>query len=251
MPLSQNRPNIVELRSRLVKCCLVFSVFFIGFFCYANTLFQGLAQPLLHYLPQGHLIAINLTTPLITPIRLSFVLAVMMSLPFLVYQLWAFIAPGLYQDERALMTQLVIPSILLFYTGLVFAYTIVFPMVFHFFVRFIPNVVQLTPDMGQYFDFILQLSLAFGLVFEIPLILSVLVKLGLTTPEQLRQFRPYFIVIALTVGMLLTPPDVLSQLLLALPMWGLYEFGIFLSQLYRVKTATQQNHRNGDRSMTK
>lgn len=231
MSWSDTRAHLIELRSRVIKCCSVISVFFVIFFIYANALFQFLAQPLLQYLPQGHLIAVGLTTPLTTPIRLSLLLSILTTLPYLFYQLWAFIAPGLYQRERDLILRLVIPSVLLFYSGLAFAYYVVFPLIFSFFARFIPDVVQLTPDMGHYFDFIFSLFLAFGLCFEVPIFMVILARLGLVNLEQFQEFRAYFIVVAFTVGMLLTPPDVLSQVMLAIPMCGLYEVGLWLIKL--------------------
>jgi sec-independent protein translocase protein TatC len=226
--------HLTELRSRLLTCCCTLLLCFIGLFYLANTIFQFLAQPLLAFLPQGHLIAVNLTTPLTTPIHLSLQLSIVLCLPVLCYQLWAFVTPGLYPRERDFMLKLVLPSILLFYCGVAFAYWVVLPLIFGFFARFVPAVVQLTPDMGQYLDFTLSLFLAFGLSFEIPILLLMLIKLNLVTPVQLQKFRPYFVVLAFIFGMLLTPPDVLSQVCLALPMWLLYELGYLLSKYWVV-----------------
>lgn len=243
MSWQQTRAALIELRSRLIKCCSLLACSFMVLFYFSNSIFKWLAQPLLHYLPQGHLIAIGLTTPLTTPLRLSFLLSIMLCLPYLCYQVWAFIAPGLYRQERDFILKLVMPSVLLFYLGLLFAYFVVFPLIFSFFARFIPDVVQLTPDMGHYFDFIFTLFWAFGLTFEVPIILLIMVKIGIVHRQQLQQFRPYFIVIAFTVGMLLTPPDVLSQVLLAIPMCLLYELGLLMIKVFEPEVSLASSKR--------
>lgn len=227
--------HFIELRARLLKCCYVLGLVSLISFYYSNQLYFLLSKPMLAVLPQGFMIATSITSPLVTPLKLSFMVAMMICVPYILYQIWAYIAPGLYSREQRFVLRLLVPSIVLFYLGVLFAYFIVFPFMFGFFARAVPQSVQLLPDMNQYLEFTLGMFLAFGIVFEVPIITVVLVTTGLMSRNQLASMRPYFIVIAFTVGMLLTPPDVLSQVLLAVPMCLLFEFGLFLCSFFQEK----------------
>lgn len=223
--------HLIELRRRLLHSMIaVFALFFILFY-FSKSLFYYLARPLLISLPQGdHLIATSVAAPLIIPLKFSFILAIVVAMPFLLYQLWAFIAPGLYHKERHFLWLLLFPSIVLFYMGVCFAYWIVFPLVFSFFSSMTPPGISLLPDMSQYLEFTLKLFLSFGLVFEVPIITMGLVLTGIVTIDGLREKRPYVIVFSFVIGMVLTPPDVLSQILVAIPMCLLFELGLLLAR---------------------
>lgn len=222
---------LIELRKRLLLCITVTLLFF-GFLCFfANPLYQIIAQPLLMQMANGHLIATKITSTFLVPIKFVFILSIFLSIPYLLYHAWAFIAPALYAKEKKILWVLLLPSIGLFYLGTVFAYYVVLPIIFRFFVNTTPASVELRPDISQYLDFVLQLLLAFGLTFEVPVVVLVLAYFHVVTLSQLRAGRPYVIVIAFVLGMLLTPPDVISQTLLAIPLWLLYELGLLLAQL--------------------
>ncbi len=228
----------IELRKRLFKCLFVLFIIFGILFCFANPLYTLLAQPLLKHLPTSHgLIAINMVAPFFVPFELTFVTAILLSMPFFLYQLWAFIAPALYQNERRLIWPLLFMSTLLFYTGIAFAYFIIFPILFAFLTHSAPHGVMLSPDMSQYLEFTLKLFLIFGVLFEVPVITILLIWMGVTSREKLIKIRPYAIVGAFVIGMLLAPPDVMSQTLVAVPLWILFEAGIFLSQFFIKETA--------------
>ncbi len=228
MPFLQ---HLVELRNRLLRVVLVVTVVFLGVFPFANDLYSILAEPLLRHLPEGtSMIATEVASPFLTPFKLTLVLAIFLSVPMLLYQAWAFVAPGLYQDERKMVLPLMVVSTVLFYLGMVFAYYLVFPLVFGFFTSVVPDGVAVMTDISKYLDFVLKLFFAFGLAFEVPVATVVLIWTGMTTPDSLAHKRPYVIVGAFTFGMLLTPPDVVSQVLLALPMWILFELGILFAR---------------------
>ena len=230
---------LLELRRRLLYCCGALLISFSVLFYFSKTLFALLAVPLIKHLPENStLIATTITAPLFTPLKFSFLLAVALSIPYFLYQLWAFIMPALYKREQRLMWFLLAPGIILFYIGVSFAYFIVFPLIFKFFAGFVPEGVLLLPDITQYLDFTMKLFLAFGIVFEVPVITIALVLCHIATPKQLSQFRPYVIVIAFIVGMLLTPPELLSQVLLAVPICVLYEIGILLSRLLKTEESS-------------
>jgi len=223
--------HLVELRDRLLRCVMVVLVVMVALLPFANDLYTFIAEPLLKHLPAGtSMIATEVASPFLTPFKLALVLAIFASLPFIFYQIWAFVAPGLYQHERRMVLPLVVSSTFLFYLGMVFAYFVVFPLVFGFFTSTAPEGVAVMTDIARYLDFVLKLFFAFGVAFEVPIATIVLVSMGVTTPEALVAKRPYVIIIAFVVGMLLTPPDVISQTLLALPMWVLFEIGIFFSR---------------------
>ena len=233
--------HLVELRDRLMRAVIVVVVIFLVLFPFANDLYQIISQPLLAKLPQGDkMIATGVISPFLAPFKLSLVAAIFIAMPFILYQFWAFVAPGLYKHEKRVMMPMVASSALLFYVGALFAFYVVFPLVFAFMVATTPEGVNMAPDISQYLEFVLTLFFAFGLAFEVPIATIILVWMGVTTPETLREKRPYVIVGAFCFGMLLTPPDVISQTLLALPMWVLFEVGLFFSRIVqRDKKARQ------------
>ena len=225
--------HLVELRDRLLKAILAVGVLFLALFSFSNDIYNWLAAPLLKYLPDGQMIAIDVAAPFFIPFKLTLMLCVFLAIPWILYQVWAFVAPGLYTHEKRLVFPMMVSSTLLFYLGVAFAYFVVFPIVFGFFVGVAPEGVEVNTDIGRYLDFVITLFFAFGIAFEVPVATVLVVAVGITTPEQLRQIRPYVIVAAFIVGMFLTPPDIISQTLLALPMWLLYEIGIVLAGVYR------------------
>lgn len=224
--------HLIELRDRLLRMVLAVLVVFLGLFPFANDIYGFLAGPLTALLPEGaSMIATGIADPFLIPFKLVLMVSLLLALPYVLYQAWAFIAPGLYRHERRLAMPLVASSVLLFYAGMAFAYYVVFPLIFGFFISVAPDDVDVMPGIGQYLDFVLMLFLAFGIAFETPIATIMVVVAGITTPENLTRYRPYVIVGAFTVGMLLTPPDIISQVLLAIPMWILYELGIVFSRL--------------------
>ncbi|NCA69573.1 MAG: twin-arginine translocase subunit TatC [Sphingobacteriia bacterium] len=224
--------HLIELRDRLIRMIIAIFVMFLVLFPFANEIYVYVATPLMAQLPEGNtMIATQVAAPFLTPFKLALVAAVFLSMPFLLYQLWAFVAPGLYQHEKRLAVPLLISSILLFYIGMAFAYYLVFPLVFAFLSASTPDGVAMMTDISAYLDFVLALFFAFGIAFEVPIATILLVAIGVTTPADLKRYRPYVIVAAFVIGMLLTPPDVISQTLLAVPMWLLYELGIMFSMI--------------------
>ena len=222
--------HLLELRDRLLKMILAVLVFFIGMFPFANEIYIFVAEPLMAHLPEGtSMIATQVASPFLTPFKLSLVGSVFLAMPYILFQFWSFIAPGLYQHERKKVIPLVVSSIILFYTGMIFSYFVVFPLVFGFLTGTVPDGVAVMTDITSYLDFVLTLFFAFGIAFEVPIATIVLVMMGVTTPDKLRKQRPFIIVGAFVLGMFLTPPDVISQTLLALPMWLLFEVGVFFS----------------------
>ena len=224
--------HLVELRDRVVRMVVAVLVIFLCLFYWANEIYIYLAEPLTRHLPEGsNMIAIDVASPFLTPFKLVLMLSVFLAMPVILYQIWAFIAPGLYANEKRLAGPLLISSILLFYGGVAFAYFIVFPLVFGFFTSIGPEMVAISTDIGRYLDFVLALFFGFGLAFEVPIATIILVAIGFTTPKKLSEKRPYVIVGAFVLGMLLTPPDVISQVLLALPVWLLFEAGLIASRI--------------------
>ncbi len=225
--------HLMELRDRLLRSVVVIAVVFLALFPFANDIYTLVADPLMAHLPEGtSMIATEVASPFLTPFKLSLVAAIFLSMPFILYQLWAFVAPGLYQHEKRMAIPLVASSTVLFYVGMVFAYYVVFPLVFAFLTGTAPEGVTVATDISRYLDFVLTLFFAFGIAFEMPIATIILVWMGITTPESLSQKRPYIIVGVFCVGMFLTPPDVISQTLLALPMWILFELGLFFSRAF-------------------
>ena len=224
--------HLVELRSRLLKACLSVFVVLIVLLPFSRYLYETLASPLMAQLPEGSsMIAIDVASPFLTPFKLTLLLSVMISIPVVLYQLWAFIAPALFKHEKRLARPLLLSSVFLFYAGCAFAYFVVFPLVFGFLTRIAPEGVAVMTDISKYLDFVMTLFLAFGITFEVPIATIILVATGITTTEKLTSWRPYIVVGAFALGMILTPPDVISQTLLALPMWLLFEVGIFFSRI--------------------
>jgi len=224
--------HLIELRDRLMRMLLAVLVIFLALFPFGNDIYLFVADPLMKVLPEGtSMIATQVASPFLTPFKLALVTAVFVAMPYILHQFWAFIAPGLYQHEKRLAVPLLASSVVLFYLGAAFAYAVVFPLVFAFLTGTAPEGVAVMTDITHYLDFVLTLFFAFGLAFEVPIATIVLVMAGVTTPESLAGKRPYVIVGAFVIGMLLTPPDVISQTLLALPMWLLFEIGLFFSRL--------------------
>lgn len=222
--------HLVELRDRLLKMLLAVGLLFLCLFWFSDEIYTWLASPLLRFMPDGtQMIAIEVAAPFFIPFKLVLMLCVFLSVPYLLYQIWAFVAPGLYTHEKRLVMPLLVSSTLLFYAGVAFAYYVVFPLVFKFFTGVAPEGVQVSTDIGRYLDFVITLFFAFGIAFEVPVATVLVVAVGITTPEKLKAIRPYVFVGAFIIGMFLTPPDIISQTLLALPMWLLYEVGIFFS----------------------
>ncbi|MFO1506606.1 MAG: twin-arginine translocase subunit TatC [Lysobacterales bacterium] len=219
--------HLIELRERLLKSVAAILIILVALVPVANRLYGWLARPLLEHLPNGGtMIATEVASPFLTPLKLAFFVALVVAMPFVLYQAWAFVAPGLYRNERRLALPLLVSALVLFYTGCAFAYFLVLPAVFTFLTHVAPAGVAVMPDIGHYLDFVLVLFLAFGVCFEVPVVLVILAAVGVVTPAQLAHSRPYAIVGAFVVAAILTPPDVLSQTLLAIPMCALYELGI-------------------------
>jgi len=224
--------HLTELRDRLLRALLAVLIVFIGLFPFANEIYTFVSEPLRKLLPEGAtMIATEVASPFLTPFKLTLVAAVFLAIPYVLYQLWSFIAPGMYKHEKRLAVPLLVSSIFLFYAGAAFAYFVVFPLIFAFFTSTGPADITMMTDINSYLDFVLKLFFAFGLAFEIPIAAVLLVWSGITTPESLAQKRPYIIVGCFIVGMLLTPPDVISQSLLAIPMWLLFEVGVYFGRI--------------------
>ena len=224
--------HLFELRDRVVRMILAILVIFLGLFYWANDIYSYLAAPLTRHLPEGsQMIAIDVASPFLTPFKLVLMLSVFLAMPVILYQFWAFVAPGLYKNEKRIAGPLLVSSILLFYAGMAFAYYIVFPLVFGFFTSIGPEMVTISTDIGRYLDFVLALFFGFGIAFEVPIATIILVAIGFTTPDKLAEKRPYIIVTAFIAGMFLTPPDVISQVLLAIPIWILFEAGVIASSI--------------------
>lgn len=221
--------HLLELRRRSLHFLLAFMLMFITFFFLSSELFHLLVNPLLHRLPQSsEIIATQITAPVFMPIKLAFNAALFFSAPIALYQIWCFAAPGLYPRERLYLRGSILLSLLLFMAGVLFCYYLVLPLMFHFFTAALPKEVRLLPDLSYTLDFITRMLMLFGFCFQLPLICLTLVRCGVIQAQQLKTGRPYVIVACFTLGMLLTPPDVLSQLMLALPLCALYELGIVL-----------------------
>jgi sec-independent protein translocase protein TatC len=224
--------HLIELRTRLLKMVVAVLVIFICLVPFADRIFTLAAEPLMARLPEGtSMIATQVASPFLTPFKLSLAVAVFLAMPYLLYQAWAFVAPGLYKHERRLVMPLMASSIVLFYSGVAFAYYVVFPLMFGFFTAVAPTGVTVMTDIAAYLDFVLALFFAFGLAFEVPVATVLAVWAGFTTPAKLAAKRPYVLLSAFVLGMLLTPPDIISQTLLAVPVYILFEGGIILSRI--------------------
>lgn len=236
--------HLVELRSCLLKALAGVGAVFVCLFPFANQLYEYFASPLLKQLPEEQsMVAIDVASPFLTPFKLTLLASFLFALPWVLYQIWAFVAPGLYQREKRMALPLTIWSIALFYLGMAFAYFVVFPLVFRFFISVAPANVAVMTDISRYLDFVVTMFIAFGLSFEVPIVTYASIKAGLTTPEKLSEKRPYVIVAAFVIGMVLTPPDVVSQVLLALPMWVLFEVGLLLARFRQLPEAGSDENR--------
>lgn len=233
--------HLVELRDRLLKSVGAVLLVFLAAAPFANPLYEYLAAPLMSALPEGNtMISTQPHGPFFVPFKFAFAVAVAVAMPVLLYQLWAFVAPGLYAREKRLAVPLLVSSTLLFYLGIAFAYFIVFPIIFLFFTSTAPEGVAVMTDINAYLSFVLKLFFAFGVAFEVPVATVLMVRMGVTTPRDLSEKRPYIIVSAFVVGMLLTPPDIFSQTMLALPVWLLFEVGLFFSRrMFRARQAAE------------
>jgi sec-independent protein translocase protein TatC len=229
--------HLIELRDRLLRIVIGFTVVFVAFFPFANKIYALLAQPLLSKLPAGgQMIATAVTTPFFVPMKVAMMAAFIVSLPHTLYQVWAFVAPGLYAHEKRFMVPMIVASTLLFLAGMAFAYFLVFPVIFGFIVGTAPEGVAVMTDIGNYLDFVMTLFFAFGLAFEVPIAVVMAVRFGWVTREALQEARGYVIVGAFIIGAVFTPPDIISQFMLAVPMWLLYELGIIVSKFTQKTT---------------
>ncbi|WP_170309609.1 twin-arginine translocase subunit TatC [Litorilituus lipolyticus] len=225
--------HLLELRNRLLRSVLGVLIVFCCLVYFAQDIYQYLAQPLLSTMPAGaQMIATDVASPFFAPFKLTIVLSFFIAMPYILYQVWSFVAPGLYKNEKRLVAPLMFGSTLLFYSGIAFAYFVVFPVVFAFFTSVAPDGVVIATDISSYLDFVLKLFFAFGAAFEIPIAIILMCWTGMTTPDSLRAKRPYIVVGAFVIGMLLTPPDVISQTMLAVPMLLLFEVGIIIASLH-------------------
>lgn len=246
--MKDSRPflaHLLELRQRLLRSLLVIALVFTGLFSFANQLYQFVADPLLAHMPaQSSMIATQVITPFFTPLKLTLVISAFISIPYLLYQIWGFIAPGLYRHERRWVLPLVVSSAGLFYSGVAFAYYLVLPLLFGFITNTVPTGVTLATDIASYLDFVLTLFFAFGFAFEIPVATILLCWSGICSPTDLAKNRPYVVIGVFVLGVLLTPPDVFSQTLLAVPMWILFELGLLASRYYCRLSPRQVNAQN-------
>ena len=244
-PVGDEQPfvaHLIEFRDRLIRSLVVITLVFVGLTFKANELYALLAGPLTRHLPPGgQMIAIGVASPFLAPMKLSFFLAGFLSVPYVLYQAWAFIAPGLYRHEKRVARPLLIVSILLFYLGMAFAYFVVFPLVFQFMVMTAPQGVAVMTDINQYMDFVLTLFVAFGVAFEVPIATILLILSGIATREAVAEWRPYAVVLAFIVGAILTPPDIISQTLMAVPIWILFELGLLASRLLVTSDSDQRS----------
>ncbi|RKR04418.1 sec-independent protein translocase protein TatC [Kushneria sinocarnis] len=236
-PDSQQTPlveHLIELRSRLLKAIIAVVIVFAALYAFSNQLYEFIARPLMALLPEGsQMIATEVASPFLAPFKLTLIVALFVAIPFVLYQAWAFIAPGLYVHEKRLAIPILASSVALFYCGAAFAYYVVFPLLFQFFTSTAPQGVQVMTDINAYLSFVLKLFFAFGLAFEIPVATFLLILTGAVTVQSLSAKRPYVVIGCFVVGMLLTPPDIVSQTLLAGPMWLLFEIGILFGRLVR------------------
>jgi sec-independent protein translocase protein TatC len=234
--------HLVELRDRLLRGILAVLVIAVVLLPFSNDLYHFLAEPLLRHLPESStMIATEVASPFLTPFKLTLSTAIMLAVPILLFQLWGFVAPGLYDNERKIIFPLLFASTALFFLGIVFAYFVVFPLVFGFLTQAAPEGVAVMTDISSYLDFVLKLFFAFGFAFEVPIATLLLIWSGVSTVESLGEKRPYIIVGAFVIGMLLTPPDIISQTLLALPVWLLFELGLICSRWLPKKQEEKEN----------
>jgi sec-independent protein translocase protein TatC len=224
--------HLVEFRNRVLRSVLAVLIIFAGLFSFSNEIYLYISEPIRAFLPANtSMIATEVASPFLTPFKLTLVLSVFAAMPFILHQTWAFLAPGLYKREKKIVLPLFFSSVFLFYAGMAFAYYVVFPLVFMFFTSIAPDGISVMPDIRSYLDFVLKLFFAFGLSFEIPIAVVILSWMGAVEPNNLAKKRPYVFVLCFILGMLLTPPDIISQTLLAVPMWLLFEVGILFGRI--------------------
>lgn len=242
--------HLIELRTRLVRAsAVVLAVFIVLFLVWpgAAQVYDFMAQPMMQALPEGSkMIATGVITPFMVPVKLTMMLALLVSLPWVLYQGWAFVAPGLYTHEKRLVAPLIISSSVLFLLGVLFCYFFVFGTVFKFINEFAPKSISVAPDIENYLDFVLTMCLAFGLTFEVPVVVVVLVRMGIVSVEKLKEIRPYVIVGAFVIAAVVTPPDIMSQLFLAIPLCLLYEVGLFIAPLFKKITTAPEDRANSE-----
>ena len=225
--------HLRELRARILKSLVVILVCFSSLVYFSNDIYLFLSEPLLSFLPENSsMIATEVASPFLTPLKLTFFVSLLLSMPFLLNQIWKFIAPGMYENEKSLSFLLILSSLILFYLGILFTYFLVLPLVFGFFTGAAPQGILIMTDISRYLDFVLSLMFAFSIAFEIPILIFLLIWSGITTSEKLRNARPYVIITCFIVGMLVTPPDVISQSLLAIPAWALFEIGLAAANFF-------------------
>jgi len=230
--------HLTELRDKLLRAILAILIIFIGIFPFANDIYLAVSEPLRALLPPGaSMIATEVASPFFAPFKLALMSALFLAMPYVLYQVWGFIAPGMYRHEKRLAVPLLASSVVLFYAGAAFAYFVVFPLIFAFFTSVAPDDITIMTDINSYLNFVLKLFFAFGLAFEIPIAAVLLIWAGITTPETLAGKRPYIIVGCFIFGMLLTPPDIISQSLLAIPMWLLFEVGVYFGKLTKPRSS--------------
>jgi sec-independent protein translocase protein TatC len=233
--------HLTELRSRLLRCVIAIFIVFAGLFYFAQDIYAFVSAPLRAYLPEGAtMIATGVASPFLTPFKLTAWCSLFLAVPIILHQVWGFIAPGLYKHEKRIAMPLLVSSIFLFYGGMAFAYFLVFPLMFHFFASVTPDGVAMMTDINEYLDFVLTLFFAFGVAFEIPVATFLVLWVGIVDIDTLRKSRPYVIVGCFVVGMILTPPDIFSQTLLAVPMWLLFEVGLFFGGLVRKRSEHEE-----------
>lgn len=226
--------HLTELRTRLLRCVAVIFLIFAGLFSFAQQIYTLVSAPLREHLPaNATMIATDVASPFLTPFKLTMIVSLFLAIPFILHQIWGFIAPGLYRHEKRIAIPLLVSSIFLFYAGMAFAYFLVFPLIFGFFASATPEGVSMMTDIASYLDFVMTLFFAFGVAFEIPVAVVLLVWIGVVDVQYLRKVRPYVIIGCFVVGMVLTPPDIFSQTLLAVPMWMLFEVGVLFGGLIR------------------
>jgi sec-independent protein translocase protein TatC len=226
--------HLIEFRDRVLRIFISILVIFSGLFAFSQDLYLYVSEPIREFLPDSStMIATEVASPFLTPFKLTLVLSMFAAMPYILYQVWAVVAPGLYQREKKIVLPLFCSSVLLFYGGMAFAYYVVFPLVFMFFTSIAPEGISVMPDIRSYLDFVLKLFFAFGLSFEIPIAVVILSWMGVVEPDNLAKKRPYVFVLCFVLGMLLTPPDIISQTLLAIPMWLLFEVGILFGRLVK------------------
>ena len=237
--------HLVELRDKLLHSVIAILLIFIGIFPFANEVYGFIAAPIINVLPADtNIIAIGVISPFLTPLKMALIFAVYLAMPYLLFQIWSFIAPALYKHEKQMIVPLIVSSTILFYAGILFSFYVVFPVIFGFLSSVGPSVVDFTPDIQYYLDFVLKVSFAFGVAFEVPIATILLIMFNITTIEKLKNNRPYVIIGAFILGMLLTPPDIISQVLIAIPMWLLFEAGLIFAPMFKRKSPTEPTNDN-------